>query len=246
MSDIHLWITRPAMDGERMAKQARESGLVPWQMSAMDIFWLMPDKTGLHAFKCANLVIVTSRHALSSLEKSAITLPVEAKWLAIGQASAKALAERGIVASVPTQTDSEGLLHEILESIDTGQQLVILKGEGGRTLLSERLQARGISVTELPLYRRICKAFDAGMVDTFLKQSKRALSVASAETLTCVLKGVASVQAKQIVDLPLVVISERVAQFARDKGWRGEIVVAASASSAGLIDAAKQLSFNRI
>lgn len=242
-NDLHLWITRPAMDGERMAVQVREQGLTPWQMPAMDIFWLMPDKVGLRAITHANVVIVTSRHALTSLEKANIVLPTTAIWFAIGQATAAALAARGIEATVPTQTDSEGLLQEMFEKITSGQQLVILKGEGGRTLLAERLQARGLSVTEVPLYRRICKSFDAGMVDTFLKQERRALSVASAETLTCVLKGLTQVQAKLLVDLPLVVMSERVAQFAQAKGWRGEIVVADESSSAGLINAAKQVRF---
>jgi uroporphyrinogen-III synthase len=242
-NDRHLWITRPAMDGERMAVQARGQGLTPWQMPAMDIFWLMPDKVGLRALTHANVVIVTSRHALTSLEKANITLPTAAIWFAIGQATAAALAERGIAASVPTQTDSEGLLHEILAQTQSGQQLAILKGEGGRTLLSERLHSRGLLVTELPLYRRVCMSFDEGMVDTFLKQEKRVLSVASAETLTCVLKGLTQTQAKQLIDLPLVVMSARVAEFAQAKGWRGEIVVASESSSAGLIDAAKRVGF---
>jgi hypothetical protein len=34
-------------------------------------------------------------------------------------------------------------------------------------------------------------------------------------------------------------MSERVAQFAQDKGWRGKVVVAQEASSAGLIEAVK-------
>jgi len=242
-NDLHLWITRPAMDGERMAELARESGVTPWQMPAMDIFWLMPDKAGLRALTHADVVVVTSRHALTSLIRSSIALPSAAVWFAIGQATAHALAEQGIVATVPTQTDSEGLLHEMLEKTEHGQQLVILKGEGGRTLLAEKLQARGLFVTELPLYRRICKSVDEGMVDTFLKQERRVLSVASAETLTCVLKGLTHHQAQQVIELPLVVISERVSQFAKEKGWRGEVVVAGASSSAGLIDAAKQLDF---
>jgi len=189
------------------------------------------------------VVVVTSRHAITSLIRSSIALPSTAVWFAIGQATAHALAEQGIVATVPTQTDSEGLLHEMLEKTEHGQQLVILKGEGGRTLLAEKLQARGLFVTELPLYRRICKSVDEGMVDTFLKQERRVLSVASAETLTCVLKGLTHHQAQQVIELPLVVISERVLQFAKEKGWRGEVVVAGASSSAGLIDAAKQLDF---
>jgi hypothetical protein len=58
-----------------------------------------------------------------------------------------------------------------------------------------------------------------------------------------VLKGLTQTQAKQLIDLPLVVMSERVAKFAQAKGWRGEIVVADESSSTGLISAAKQVRF---
>jgi uroporphyrinogen-III synthase len=226
-----------------MAKQAREQGLVPWQMPVMDIFWLLPDKAGLHALNNAKVIIVTSRHALTSLRKASIDLPVESIWIAIGQATANALNERGIKSQVPEQTDSEGLLEHIISQTDNAQSLVILKGEGGRTLLAEKLQARGVQVSELALYRRICKPCEEGMIDTFLKQNNAVISVASGETLTCALKSATVAQRQHLILRPLVVISERVAQFARDKGWRGEIIVATEASSAGLIEAAKQVRF---
>lgn len=238
-NSCNIWITRPAMDGEKMAKLAREQGLVPWQMPVMDIFWLMPDKVGLRALTNASVMIVTSRHALTSLDKANVALPQNATWFAIGKATAEALTERGIQAHSPKQTDSEGLLHELEPKLANGQQAVILKGEGGRTLLSERLQVRGLLVAEMVLYRRICKPVDGGMLATFLMQNNPVLSVASGETLTCLIKSASVEHARQLVSLPLIVMSERVAQFAQDKGWRGKVVVAQEASSAGLIEAVK-------
>lgn len=226
-----------------MAKLAREHGLVPWQMPVMDIFWLLPDKASLRALNNAKVIIVTSRHTLTSLDKASIDLPLNVTWIAIGRATAIALSERGIIAEVPEQTDSEGLLEHIIDHMSDAQSLAILKGEGGRTLLAEKLQARGVQINELSLYRRICKPGDEGMIDTFLKQNNAVISVASGETLTCALKSATIAQRQRLILRPLVVISERVAQFARDKGWRGEIIAATEASSAGLIEAAKQVRF---
>jgi uroporphyrinogen-III synthase len=239
----NLWITRPSMDGERMATLAREHGLVPWIMPVLDIFWMRPTREGLRAFNNAEIVLVTSRHALTSLDKAHIALPQSVQWFAIGQATADALSERGISAIVPEQTDSEGLLILLSEHLADGQQLVILKGEGGRTLLTTKLRDRGMLVMEIPLYRRICKSVESGMIDTFLRQEQRVLSVASGETLTCLLKAATLTQARALIHLPLVVMSERVATFAREKGWRGTLFVAPEMSSLGLIEAAKQVVF---
>jgi hypothetical protein len=46
-----------------------------------------------------------------------------------------------------------------------------------------------------------------------------------------------------LIKLPLAVISERVAIFARSKGWKGQIVVAPEVSSLGLIQAARLVQF---
>ena len=242
-NELQLWITRPAMDGERMAKIAREHGMVPWQMPILDILWIMPDKEGLRAIMNANMILVTSRHALTSLDKSGISLPPHAIYVAIGKATAQALTDRGIVAHIPKQTDSEGLLNELALHLSDGQHIALLKGVGGRKLISNDLQKKGFIVTELALYRRICKKIDSGMLDTFLKQPYSVLSVASSETLTCTLKATTPTQARKLIKLPLAVISERVAIFARSKGWKGQIVVAPEVSSLGLIQAARLVQF---
>ena len=234
-----LWITRPNPDGEQMAKLAREAGMVPWQMPVMDIFWQSPAHEALRQLMQAQIIIVTSRYAVTSLEKSCIDWPTQATYLAVGAATAKALHQRGIKAIVPTQSDSEGLLSEPILAHTESMRVVILKGEGGRTTLLTQLTKRGALVTEIPLYRRLCKPVEQGMLTTFLQQQQAVVSVASAESLTCAMNATPLESRRALMGLPLAVMSQRIADFARAKGWRGQIEVATATSSGGLIEAAK-------
>lgn len=234
-----LWITRPNGDGEAMAVLAKEQGFIPWHMPVLDIFWLPPSHKSLSALMTADTIIVTSRHALTSLDKAKVTLPKQASYLAVGQASAQALQQRDVQAQVPETSDSEGLLAESLLSSVEGKSIVILKGEGGRSILANQLQHRGARVQEISLYRRVCKAVDHGMLETFLKQTNIVVSVASGETLSCALKSVPEGLRNQFMRLPLAVMSTRIARFAQGKGWCGDIQVAPEASSRGLVLAAK-------
>lgn len=234
-----LWVTRPNPDGEAMAKLVREAGMVPWQMPVMDIFWQSPAHEALRQLMQAHIVIVTSRYAVTSLEKSGIHWPKNVIYMAVGAATGKALQQIGIEPIVPTQSDSEGLLSEPVLAHTEGKVVVILKGEGGRTTLRTQLTKRGALVTEIPLYRRICKPVDQGMLTTFLQQEQAIVTVASAESLTCAMNATPAGFRRRLMTLSLAVMSERIADFARAKGWQGDIQVATMMSSQGLIEAAK-------
>jgi uroporphyrinogen-III synthase len=238
-SSQQLWVTRPNPDGEAMAKLARDAGLVPWQMPVMDIFWQSPAQEALRQLVKAQIVIVTSRYAVTSLNKSDIDWPKQATYLAVGSATAKVLQQRGIEPIVPAQNDSEGLLNEPVLAHTEGKVVVILKGEGGRTTLLTKLTKRGALVTEIPLYRRVCKSVDQGMLTTFLQQDQAVVSVASAESLTCAMNATPVRLRRYLMRLPLAVMSQRIADFARVKGWQGKIQVATTTSSQGLIEAAQ-------
>lgn len=57
---------------------------------------------------------------------------------------------------MPTQADSEGLLSLPALQAVTGQRFLVFRGQGGRELLRETLQARGARVSVIELYRREC------------------------------------------------------------------------------------------
>lgn len=235
---LHLWVTRPGADGRQMAELARERGMVPWLMPVMDIFWHRPDAHGLRALMRAEVVVVTSRHALQALSKAGIDLPAAPSWIAVGTATADALAQAGVQAQVPEQMTSEGVLALPALAGVLGRHVCILKGEGGRELLARQLEHAGAQVTEVPLYRRVCAHPPEGMLRTFFKQKYKALVAASGESLACARAAAAQVQQEAaLMQLPLAVMSERMARLAAQQGWQGEVTVARETSSAGLLAA---------
>jgi len=79
----------------------------------------------------------------------------ELTWIAVGAATARALAERGIAAQRPETESSEGILALAPLSRVVGQRVLICAGRGGRPLLAEELSGRGARVTSLVLYERV-------------------------------------------------------------------------------------------
>ena len=140
--------------------------------------------------------------------------------LAVGSATAKAIAAAGFDVSVPARADSEGLLSlEALHQV-RDRQVIIVKGEGGRGLLAEALKERGAEVVSYVCYRRVPLELDAGQFCWQLCNRDRLVFQASSgeilERLTDVLG-----QGGQpnLLDSDVVVPSRRVADIARSLGW---------------------------
>jgi len=76
-------------------------------------------------------------------------------WIAVGAATARALAERGITALQPATESSEGILALAPLSRVVGKHVLICAGRGGRPLLAEELSRRGAVVSTIVLYDRV-------------------------------------------------------------------------------------------
>ncbi|MEB3766807.1 uroporphyrinogen-III synthase [Acinetobacter sp. MD2] len=90
------------------------------------------------------------------LAKSGLTLAQVSHltWIAVGAATAKFLAQKGIQAVVPTLENSEGMLSlPILQQLNM-QRVAFWRGEGGRQFMMDALQQRGIEILNFILYRR--------------------------------------------------------------------------------------------
>src|SRR5690606_18479787 len=96
-----------------------------------------------------------ARIGLELIEQYWPQLPVGLDWLAVGKGTANQLAQAGIRALVPDDGhDSEALLRLPRLQEVAGQRVLILRGQGGRELLSETLRERGARVDYAELYRR--------------------------------------------------------------------------------------------
>ncbi|MEP0202879.1 MAG: uroporphyrinogen-III synthase [Halioglobus sp.] len=168
-------------------------------------------------------------------------LPQGLHWYSVGSATAAALHDFGVVAAFPPQNmSSEGLLQmDALQSV-AGDRVLIVRGEGGRTTLRETLLARGARVDDLPCYRRSSPAYIPG---SFLKAMDNAsvglLVVTSSEGLANLLALLSPEETTNLQVRALLVSSERVADQAREEGFR-HVRVARNASDAAIVEAVLQ------
>jgi len=75
-------------------------------------------------------------------------------WIAVGEATARILARRGVAALTPAAETSEGILTLPQLSSVVGKRVLICAGNDGRSLLTDELIRRGATVERLELYRR--------------------------------------------------------------------------------------------
>lgn len=179
-------------------------------------------------------LVFVSRNAVEYfLQAYAQPLPVHIKLVAAGEGTAQAMREHGLkVALQPELSNgSEGLLQLPEWQQMDQQQVVIVRGEGGRELMADTLRARGATIKYLEVYRRQLPSVSAE-----LKQqacSADWLTATSANGVTNLLS-LLSVDCPHILQKPLLVVSERIKAFAVEQGFK-QVHVSLDASDGAII-----------
>lgn len=167
-------------------------------------------------------------------------LPSGLPLAAVGQGTLRHLNEEGYerVLAPKERFDSEALL-ELLPAADVkNKNVLIVRGEGGHKKLGESLEARGAHVSFAECYRRSpprqpdatsLARLRRGEVDILVLTS-----IEGAENL-CALVGPSG--REQLLAMPVVVVSERMAQTCRKLGFHGDLRVAEQASDAAIVAA---------
>lgn len=242
--DLHgrsVVITRPVGTAAALARRVRALGGVPILLPGMALRGVDDEQAVRNALKEANgdaLIIFTSpaavRHALALS-----ALQTTATLLAVGQGTARAL-RRHVAGSVlmPDRQDSEGLLaHVALQDI-RHRQVALVGAAGGRGLLREQLVARGATLREVHVYRRVPARLDRRHLDRLRALPASALVLlSSTEALDNLCRQLPHAAWARVSAATAVVSSERLAAAAREAGFQ-RIVRAASALSADLLQAA--------
>lgn len=235
LAGLTVVVTRPARQSARFMQLLGEQGAASVAFPALAIEPVTLDAATRDALEpdAHDWVVYTSANAV---EQSLARLgrPARARVAAIGRATARALAAAGIrVHLVPESgADSESLLAHPDFAEPRGRRVLLVKGVGGRDALRAGLAARGAQVSTAEVYRRtrpmpspealadLDRAREAGLV---------VVSVTSKEVLDSLLEIAPVERYPWLRDVPLLVPSERVADEARRRGWRGEVLVARSA-----------------
>jgi uroporphyrinogen-III synthase len=220
-------VTRPAEQAGDLIAALAQAGAVPlaFPTLAIEPRTLTPqDRQKILDLDQYRAVICVSPNAarlgLDALADYWPQWPVRQLWFAVGPATGAAMQGWGLPVTVAQQgATSETLLDDPQLQRVAGERILILRGEGGREILADTLRERGARVDYLELYRRVPPAIDPAPLWAALdRQPSPILTVTSGDGLRN-LMAVADKHLNRLRQCPLVVISGRLAEFARQQGF---------------------------
>lgn len=246
MTGWRVLLTRPAEESAALATVLSDVGIYSSSLPLLDIepLPITPDQQALLrdlGRYCAVIVVSkpAARLALQQLDRQWSEMP----WFSVGAATAQVLADQGYTVHYPhTGDDSEALLElpALREAIARPDaRVLILRGEGGRELLAERLRERGASVDYLELYRRFLPTYDTGVLMQRIQLERlNGVVVSSGQGLEH-LRQLAGSDWSRLAAWPLFVPSPRVAEQARAAGAQN-VVDCRGASATALLAALQE------
>ena len=243
LNDLGVLVTRPVGQADGLCRAVRDAGGRPWLFPALEIraggdpARLQTIFQRLAEFRLA--IFVSANAVAFSLPwfRCAGGVPDGMRLAAVGKATARALEERLAAPDLVPQAgfDSEALLALPELQQVAGQAVLILRGEGGRPLLGDTLTQRGAEVVYAELYRRDCPQAD---VSSLLASWDRIQVViaTSEELLENLLQLFGEAGRSALLGKTLLVISPRLATFAREQGFN-EVLQAQDAGDEALLAA---------
>jgi uroporphyrinogen-III synthase len=202
----------------------------------------------LSALQEGDLLFALSQHAVdfahAQLRQEGQAWPDIPRYFAIGRTTALALhTVSGIDIRYPLDRETSEVLLQLpeLQSV-AGKRALILRGNGGRELLGETLQARGAEVRFCECYQRCTRHYDgAEEAMRWQQRGVTTLVITSGEMLQQLWSLIPQwYRENWLLRCRLLVVSERLANLARELGWQ-DIRIADNADNDALLRALQQL-----
>ena len=244
-----ILVTRPAGQGEPLAAALRDAGHVVVQQPLLELHAVdgpgIAQRNMLLALDNYQHIIFISgnavRFGLDWIDDYWPQLPVGIHWYAIGSATAALLRERGLQVQTPGEDmTSEGLLRLAALRAPAGEQVLIVKGEGGRDRLRRELSERGALVDELACYcRRAPQLPEGEMAARLQRWQVDTILISSGDGLANLLGLLSPKETTKLGGVHLLVPSGRVARAAQAAGFT-RVTTADNASDAAMLRALAQ------
>jgi uroporphyrinogen-III synthase len=245
LSKRRIVVTRPAEQADKLAGQIEARGGIAVRFPVLAIFDAddpRPLQAATEDIEDYDFAVFVSPNAA---EKALGAITARRAWpervvaAAMGETSARAIARFGVTRIVTPgggRFDSEALLArpEFAPQAIRGKRVAIFRGDSGRELLGETLEARGARVSRIPCYRRGRPDIDTAPLRALLAQGGiDAVTVTSSEGLRNLAAMVGSAGEPALKAVPLFVAHQRIAEEARQMGF-AEVIVTAP-GDAGLL-----------
>lgn len=242
--EFSVVVTRPAGQADALCKKLEQQGSKVLRFPVIEIQpAINPQnlKAILSKLEDYDLAIFISANAVEcGLSAVQHPWPASVPIAAIGQATAKALKQKGLTTNLlaPKPYNSESLLKlPELKTMDS-QRIIVFRGVGGRETLARTLRERGAKVEYAECYRRSRPQSNAQVLDQAWEQKQTLLFVVTSnQGLQNLYDMVGSARQKNLLASLLVVMSERNLKKAKDLGFSQTPLLADTASDDGILKA---------
>jgi len=238
LTGIRVLISRPEPSASKMAQQLARQGALCQILPAILIKSIVISPQLKQQFldldQFHHIIAISQnavRFGLELIDTYWPQLPASTCWYGLGDATTHAFKQYDIISETPAINnavfDTEALLqHNLLQQLQK-QKILILKGKGGRSLLTETLCQRGAKVTEAELYERCLPSYSTEMIKEriirFLPHFVIALSGDTVENLFLIAESHSNIDTAAVGALQQstwILPSERVATKANQYGLR--------------------------
>ncbi len=218
---------------------ARTVALSPFAIETRDD---AATRTSLKQALRADRVLYTSPNAVAAAAALQSLQPKRGQTvLAVGSGTRRALRRLGIDAQAPRRMDSEGLLAMPALTDVAQRRIGLVTGAGGRNLLAPALRKRGAELLRADVYARVPLPLSSATLErlrgALAVPQRVVLALSSYEALQQVRAGLPADLRKAFLRIAVVAASARLADAARDAGFR-RIAVGSDARAAALLRAA--------
>ena len=215
-------VTRPDERGQQLVDMLAKAGVVAIHLPLFNIeagteLNGLPNKFA--HLKVGDYVFAVSKSAVDfadkALKNTGFVWRDDLQYFTVGQGTAQHFAMTTTLAVhyPTTQENSEGVLQLAAMQNLQGKTILILRGNGGRELLSEQAQQRGAIVYNSTEQTSLCKR--AGV---------QTIVATSAEILTQLVDFVPQNEHNWLKSCQLITVSERISHLAQALGWQNVIV----------------------
>jgi uroporphyrinogen-III synthase len=248
-AEVAVMVTRSGKSGEQLTNLLKNEGYQSWYTPTLKI---NKESLLIPAEDFQQAIFVSQNAVKYSIERSQlVTDMLPTQLIAVGEGTAARLQQNGFDdVIIPESSNTEGLLElSSLQSIK-GQQILLIKGRGGRELLEKTLTDRGAICYPLEVYSRVSQVIEEKSWNEFsataiqnntISLNKRLLNIitlASVDALEALKQKLSDENvAAQII---LVVASERIAKQVA-KYQVKDIIVADSANNEAVIKTIKNV-----
>ena len=256
LSDLHLLLTRPQKQAENWAPQLIQLGA---RVTCQPFLAIEPltDKCSAQTITGQLLQLDQYQKAIF-VSQNAVTygvdwidrfwpqLPVDLEFFAVGTVTAQLLGYKLTQLSSSVKAPQQAMNSDSLLALPglasvAGESILIFRGRSGRTHLQETLNTRGAEVDYCELYQRsMPDTIDKQKLADYRQSAQQPMTTAlSCETLDNMCHALAVFSADYhswILQQPLVVPGQRVAQQAKRLGF-ASIIVATNATHHSILEA---------